>query len=92
MPPIGGQLRYLFCYWSYTDDLDNKVQELKRVRDDLQITVSDETKRAGYEIRPIVQEWLNRVDVITREAEELMKDENNGCFNGGVLISSLGTC
>ncbi|XP_059598477.1 probable disease resistance protein At4g27220 [Vitis vinifera] len=53
-----------------------------RVRDDLQRTVGDETKRVGYEIRPIVQEWLNRVDGITEEAEELMKDENKSCFNG----------
>ena len=66
------------------------------MRDDLQRTVQrtvgDESKRAGYALRPIVHEWLNRVDGITEEAEELMKDENNGCFNGGVLISSLGTC
>ena len=80
--PIGRQLRYLFCYRSYTDDLNKKVQELGRVRDDLQRTVGDETKRVGYEIRPIVQEWLNRVDGITEEAEELMKDENKSCFNG----------
>ncbi|XP_034707560.1 disease resistance protein UNI-like isoform X3 [Vitis riparia] len=80
--PIRRQLRYLFCYRSYTDDLNKKVQELGRVRDDLQITVGDETKRAGYEIRPIVQEWLNRVDGITEVAEELMKDENMSCFNG----------
>ena len=80
--PIRRQLRYLFCYRSYTDDLNNKVQELGRVRDDLQRTVCEETTRAGYKIRPIVQEWLNRVDVITGEAEELIKDENKSCFNG----------
>ena len=84
--PIGRQFRYLFCYRSYTDDLNNKVQELGRVRDDLQRTVQrtvgDESKRAGYALRPIVHEWLNRVDGITKDAEELMKDENKSCFNG----------
>ena len=82
MPVIGRQLRYLFCYRSYMDDLDNEFQELQSVRDGLLITVGDEMKRAGYEIRPIVQEWLNQVDAITKEVVELMRDENNGCFNG----------
>ncbi|XP_034707550.1 probable disease resistance protein At4g27220 isoform X2 [Vitis riparia] len=80
--PIERQLRYLFCYRSYTDDLNNKVQELGHVRDDIQRTVDAETNRAGYEIRPIVQDWLNRVAGITGEAEELMNDENRSCFNG----------
>ncbi|XP_034680166.1 uncharacterized protein LOC117910214 isoform X2 [Vitis riparia] len=80
--PIGRQLSYLFCCRSHMDELDKKIQELGRVRGDLQMVVDDETRRAGYEIRPIVQEWLNRVDVITGEAEELMKDENKSCFNG----------
>ncbi|XP_034707562.1 disease resistance protein At4g27190-like isoform X4 [Vitis riparia] len=82
VPPIGRQLRYLFCYRSYTDDLDNKVRELEGVRDVLQRIVGDETKRAGYEIRSTVQDWLNCVAKITVEAEKLMNDENNGCFNG----------
>lgn len=78
--PIGRQLKYLFCYRSYTDDLNNKVQELVRVRDDLQRTVGDD--QPGYKIKPIVQEWLNRADGITEEAKGLMNDENMSCFNG----------
>ncbi|KAJ9682203.1 hypothetical protein PVL29_018197 [Vitis rotundifolia] len=79
--PIGRQLRYLFCYRSYTDELHNKVQKLGKARDDVLVTV-DEATRRGDQIRPIVQEWLNRVDEITGEAEELKKDENKSCFNG----------
>ncbi|XP_059598660.1 disease resistance protein At4g27190 [Vitis vinifera] len=79
--PIGRQLSYLFCYRSYTDELHNKVQKLGKARDDVLVTV-DEATRRGDQIRPIVQEWLNRVDEITGEAEELKKDENKSCFNG----------
>ena len=80
--PIGRQLGYLFCYGTHIHQLGNDVQNLGRARDDLQITV-DEALQRGDEIKPIVQDWLNRVDQITREAEELMmKDENNkiSCF------------
>ncbi|KAJ9682087.1 hypothetical protein PVL29_018124 [Vitis rotundifolia] len=79
--PIGRQLRYLFCYRSYTDELHNEVQKLGKARDDVLVTV-DEATRRGDQIRPNVQEWLNRVDEITGEAEELKKDENKSCFNG----------
>ncbi|KAJ9682205.1 hypothetical protein PVL29_018199 [Vitis rotundifolia] len=79
--PIGRHLGYLFCYRSYTDELHNKVQKLGKARDDVLITV-DEARRRGDEIRPIVQEWLNRVDEVTGEAEELKKDENKSCFHG----------
>ena len=79
--PIRRQLSYLFCYRGYMDDLSNKVQELGHAKDDLQITV-DEAIRRGDEIRPIVQDWLTRADVITGEAEELMTDENKSCFKG----------
>ena len=82
--PIRRQLSYLFCYRGYRgymDDLSNKVQELGHAKDDLQITV-DEAIRRGDEIRPIVQDWLTRADVITGEAEELMTDENKSCFKG----------
>ncbi|KAL6325829.1 hypothetical protein AAG906_026658 [Vitis piasezkii] len=79
--PIGRQLSYLFCYRSYTDELHNKVQKLGKARDDVLVTV-DEATRRGDQIRPIVQEWLNRVDEITGEVEELKKDENKSCFNG----------
>ncbi|KAL6324386.1 hypothetical protein AAG906_012990 [Vitis piasezkii] len=79
--PIGRRLSYLFCYRNYTDELHNKVQKLGKERDDVLITVA-EARRRGDEIRPIVQEWLNRVDEITGEAEALKKDENKSCFNG----------
>ncbi|KAJ9682200.1 hypothetical protein PVL29_018194 [Vitis rotundifolia] len=79
--PIGRQLSYLFCYRGHMDELDKKIQELGRVRGDLQITV-DAAIRSGNEIRPIVQEWLSRVDEVTGEAEELKKDDNKSCFNG----------
>ncbi|XP_034707669.1 disease resistance protein At4g27190-like isoform X2 [Vitis riparia] len=79
--PIGRRLSYLFCHRNYTDELHNKVEKLGKERDDVLITV-DEARRRGDEIRPIVQEWLNRVHEITREAEALKKDENKSCFNG----------
>ena len=81
--PIGRQLGYLFCYGTHTHQLRSDVQNLGKARDDLEITVNEALQR-GDEIRPIVQVWLNRVDLITREAEELMmKDENNkiSCFS-----------
>ena len=81
--PIGRHLGYLFCYRSHIDELRNNVQKLGEARGDVQITV-DEALQRGDEIRPIVQDWLNRVEQIKREAEELMmKDENNkiSCFS-----------
>ena len=58
--PSGRQLGYLFCYRSHTDELLNKVEMLGTARNDVKITV-DEATRRGDEIRPIVQDWLNRV-------------------------------
>ena len=81
--PIGRHLGYLFCYRSHIDELRNNVQKLGEARGDVQITV-DEALQRGDGIRPIVQDWLNRVEQIKREAEELMmKDENNkiSCFS-----------
>ena len=80
--PIGRQLGYLFCYRSHAETLNNQVQTLRTARDDQQITV-DEATRKGDEIRPAVQDWLNRVDRITGEAEALMTDDQNmSCLNG----------
>ena len=62
--PIGNQLSYLFCYRSHMDELDKKIQELGRVRGDLQITI-DAAIRSGDEIKPIVQDWLTGADGIT---------------------------
>ena len=74
--PIGRQLGYLFCYRSHAEKLRNQVQTLRTAKDDQQITV-DEATRKGDEIRPVVQDWLNRVDQITGEAEALMTDDQN---------------
>ena len=80
--PIGRQLGYLFCYHSHAEKLRNQVQTLRTARNDQQITV-DEATRKGDEIRPAVQDWLNRVDQITGEAEALMIDDQNmSCLNG----------
>ena len=64
--PIRRQLGYLFCYRTHTHQLRNKVQTLGTARNDLQLTI-DEATRRGDEIRPIVQDWLDRVDEITGE-------------------------
>ena len=80
--PIGRQLGYLFCYRSHAETLNNQVQTLRAARNDQQITV-DEATRKGDEIRPVVRDWLNRVDQITGEAEALMTDDQNmSCLNG----------
>ena len=80
--PIGRQLGYLFCYRSHVETLRNEVQTLRTAKDDQQITV-DEATRKGDEIRPVVREWLNRVDRNTGEAEALMTDDQNmSCVNG----------
>ena len=80
--PIGRQLGYLFCYRNHVEKLRNQVQTLRTARIDQQITV-DEATRKRDEIRPAVQDWLNRVDRITGEAEALMTDDQNmSCLNG----------
>ena len=76
--------RDLFCYRSQAEKLHNPVQKLRTARNDQQITVVEATRK-GDEIRPAVQEWLNRVDQITGEAEAfvLMNDDQNmSCLNG----------
>ena len=82
--PIGRQLGYLFCYRSHAEKLRNQVQKLRTARNDQQITV-DEATTKGDGIRPVVREWLNRVDQITGEAEAFVlmtDDQNMSCFNG----------
>ena len=80
--PIGRRLGYLFCYRSHVEKLRNEVQTLRAERNDEQITV-DEATRQGDEIRPVVREWLNRVDRNTGEADALMTDDQNmSCLNG----------
>ena len=80
--PIGRRLGYLFCYRSHVEKLRNEVQTLRAERNDQQITV-DEATRQGDEIRPVVREWLNRVDRNTGEADALMTDDQNmSCLNG----------
>ena len=80
--PIGRQLGYLFCYRSHAEKLRNQVQTLRTTKDDKHITI-DEATRKGDEIRTVVQDWLNRVDQITGEAEALMTDDQNmSCLNG----------
>ena len=80
--PIGRQLGYLFCYRRYAETLNDQVQKLRTARNDQQITVVEATRK-GDEIRPAVQDWLNRVDQITGEADALMTDDQNmSCLNG----------
>ena len=80
--PLLDAISVICCYRIQAEKLRNQVQTLRTARIDEQITV-DEATRKGDEIRPAVQDWLNRVDQITGEAEALMTDDQNmSCLNG----------
>ncbi|XP_058209467.1 disease resistance protein At4g27190-like [Rhododendron vialii] len=81
--PIGRQFGYLIYYNSNLERLKNQVNMLEGKRGAVQLLV-DEAKRNREVIGPDVNEWLARVDVPCREANNILIEgqANKGCLNG----------
>ncbi|KAK4270278.1 hypothetical protein QN277_023332 [Acacia crassicarpa] len=71
--PIERQVNYLIFYNDNFKNLKEQYTELKRVKGIISHEVEVERKN-GRQIYDAVQNWLNRVDEIVEEAEQLSND------------------
>ncbi|XP_061339577.1 uncharacterized protein LOC133286205 [Gastrolobium bilobum] len=71
--PIGRQAGYLIFYKDNFKKLDDQVKELEDTRVRLNHSVEDE-RRNGKEIERDVQNWLEKVNEVIEEANQLQKD------------------
>ncbi|KAI9112275.1 hypothetical protein K1719_016798 [Acacia pycnantha] len=71
--PIARQVRYLIFYKDNFKNLKDQYTELKRVKGTISHEVEVERKN-GRKIYDAAQNWLNRVDEIVEEAEQLSND------------------
>ncbi|KAI9112284.1 hypothetical protein K1719_016807 [Acacia pycnantha] len=84
LAPIARQVSYLIFYKHNFKNLKDQYIELKRVKGTISHEVKTE-KRNGRQIYDAVQNWLNRVDEIVEEAEQLSNDprhRNVACCKG----------
>ncbi|KAI9112347.1 hypothetical protein K1719_016870 [Acacia pycnantha] len=82
--PIVRQVSYLIFYNDNFKNLEDQYKELKRVNGTISHEVEVERKN-GRQIYDAVQTWLNRVDEIVEEAEQLSHDprhRNVACCKG----------
>ncbi|KAI9127387.1 hypothetical protein K1719_001946 [Acacia pycnantha] len=82
--PIVRQVSYLIFYKDNFKNLNDQYTELKRVKDTISHEVEAERKN-GRQIYDVVQSWLNEVDEIVEEAEQLSNDprhRNVSCCKG----------
>ncbi|KAI9112178.1 hypothetical protein K1719_016701 [Acacia pycnantha] len=82
--PIARQVSYLIFYKDNFKNLEDQYTELKRVKGTISHEVEVETKN-GRQIYDAVQIWLNQMDEIVEEAEQLSNDprhRNVACCKG----------
>ncbi|KAI9112225.1 hypothetical protein K1719_016748 [Acacia pycnantha] len=82
--PIARQVSYLIFYKDNFKNLKDQYTELKRVKGTISHEVEVERKN-GRQIYDAVQNWLNKVDEIVEEVEQLSKDprhRNVACCKG----------
>ena len=73
----------MFNYRTNIEDLSEKVEKLRDVRDRQQHSV-DEAKRNGHAIEDGVSKWLTRADGFVQDASKFLEDEKatpNSCLN-----------
>ncbi|XP_044500266.1 disease resistance protein UNI-like [Mangifera indica] len=83
----GGQLGYLFHYNDNIKDLQERVKELSGCKERVQVKIAT-AKRNGESIFIDVQDWIEKVDKISAEAEKFFEDEakaNKRCLKGGCI-------
>ncbi|TKY49668.1 disease resistance protein [Spatholobus suberectus] len=69
------QLNHLKLYETIVRELNVAVESLKKARDEIQNKVDEEEKRYGREIPFEVKEWIEKVDEIIFEYEDLDGDQ-----------------
>ncbi|XP_050109740.1 disease resistance protein At4g27190-like [Malus sylvestris] len=82
--PVGRQAGYIFHHKRNLKNLESQLENLGTSRNQVQHTVN-EVKRKGRNVDIDVEKWLTRVDEITAEAKELLKDEQAAkarCLHG----------
>ncbi|XP_044500263.1 probable disease resistance protein At4g27220 [Mangifera indica] len=80
----GGQLGYLFHYNDNIKDLKERVKELSGCKERVQMKIAT-AKRNGESVFIDVQDWIEKVDKISAEAEKFFEDEaktNKRCLKG----------
>ncbi|KAL6286198.1 hypothetical protein ACE6H2_010588 [Prunus campanulata] len=83
--PIVRQVGYVINYKSNLQNLRSQVEDLKGVRDRTQHAVDDDKRKRNRRVETDVQNWLEKVDEITQEADTLLETEGHAktkCLNG----------
>ncbi|KAK9273835.1 hypothetical protein L1049_018646 [Liquidambar formosana] len=82
--PIGRQFSYLFCYNFYIKNFRKKIEDLGKIRVEVQKRVDDAERRSGVAIPPDVGMWLTSVNEIMEKSSKFFDEElqvNKWCFN-----------
>ncbi|RHN74728.1 putative P-loop containing nucleoside triphosphate hydrolase, leucine-rich repeat domain, L [Medicago truncatula] len=74
--PIGRQFGYILYYKRNLERMKTNVQKLEGTKASVQHTV-DEARSNGEEIENIVQNWMNKVDIMVAEANKLTESEGH---------------
>ncbi|XP_058205120.1 disease resistance protein RPS2-like isoform X2 [Rhododendron vialii] len=75
---------YMCCFNSNIMELETRFRDLETTRQGVQMGV-DEVRRQVRFVGPNVEAWLNRVNEVTIEVEEIIQYKaivNEGCING----------
>ncbi|XP_028797997.1 putative disease resistance protein At5g05400 [Neltuma alba] len=87
--PISRRARYLFC-------LNQYIEDVKKIKEGLEVTREDvnkrkeEAHRRTEEIMPSVEKWLDDVNAVLVEVQELPREVGGGgkkCFNMSLKYS-----
>ncbi|KAM5553551.1 hypothetical protein ABKV19_025662, partial [Rosa sericea] len=82
--PVIRQVGYVIYYNKNLKKLESQVDDLGDARESMKRAVKTE-ERKGREIKAGVQNWLTKVDEMTQEADDFLKDEQHAetrCLHG----------
>ncbi|KAL5716131.1 hypothetical protein ACHQM5_017861 [Ranunculus cassubicifolius] len=76
------QIGYLVCYKKINKDLLKKLDDLSKLKADIDVKVNA-AKKKGDTISQVVNKWLGDVDDILNDESKVEDSEINNCFKGG---------
>ncbi|KAL5726295.1 hypothetical protein ACHQM5_009349 [Ranunculus cassubicifolius] len=79
---LHSQIGYLVCYKKINKDLLNKLEELSKLKADMDVEVNA-AKKKGDTISQVVNKWLSDVDVLLNVESKAEDTEIRGCFKWG---------
>ncbi|KAA0063668.1 putative disease resistance protein [Cucumis melo var. makuwa] len=84
--PVGRQLGYVFFIHSNFQKLKTQVEKLKITRESVQHKIHT-ARRNAKDIKPVVEEWLRKVDDFVQESNEILANEGgHGRFCSSNLV------